>query len=140
MIKSLIEKALLARLNSYSPYSGYAVGAALITDDDKIYSGCNIENASYGATNCAERTTIFKAVSEGAKRIKFIAIVGGPINDDPNNLSDYAFPCGICRQVMREFSDPNELRVIVAKSVNDYKEFTLNELLPESFGPDHLNK
>lgn len=140
MIKSLIEKALLARLNSYSPYSGYAVGAALITDDDKIYSGCNIENASYGATNCAERTTIFKAVSEGAKRIKFIAIVGGPINDDPNNLSDYAFPCGICRQVMREFSNPNELRVIVAKSVNDYKEFTLNELLPESFGPDHLNK
>lgn len=140
MIKSLIEKALLARLNSYSPYSGYAVGAALITDDDKIYSGCNIENASYGAANCAERTTIFKAVSEGAKRIKFIAIVGGPINDDPNNLSDYAFPCGICRQVMREFSDPNELRVIVAKSVNDYKEFTLNELLPESFGPDHLNK
>lgn len=140
MIKSLIEKALLARLNSYSPYSGYAVGAALITDDDKIYSGCNIENASYGATNCAERTTIFKAVSEGARRIKFIAIVGGPINDDPNNLSDYAFPCGICRQVMREFSDPNELRVIVAKSVNDYKEFTLNELLPESFGPDHLNK
>lgn len=140
MIKSLIEKALLARLNSYSPYSGYAVGAALITDDDKIYSGCNIENASYGATNCAERTTIFKAISEGAKRIKFIAIVGGPINDDPNNLSDYAFPCGICRQVMREFSDPNELRVIVAKSVNDYKEFTLNELLPESFGPDHLNK
>lgn len=138
MEKKLIELALKARLNSYSPYSNYSVGAALITDSDKVFTGCNIENSSYGATNCAERTTIFKAVSEGEKRIKMIAIVGGPHDDDPDNLSGYAYPCGICRQVMREFADPNELKVIIAKSINEYKEFTLNELLPESFGPEYL--
>ena len=138
MEQELIQIALKARLNSYSPYSKYAVGAALITDSGKIFFGCNVENSSYGASNCAERTTIFKAVSEGEKKISAIAIVGGPASDTPDCLSDYAFPCGICRQVMREFSDPDNLKVIVAKSVNDYKEYTLNDLLPESFGPENL--
>lgn len=138
MEKKLIELALNARLKSYSPYSLYAVGAALLTGSDKIYTGCNIENSSYGAANCAERTAIFKAVSEGETTIKMIAVVGGPRDDDPNNLSGYAFPCGICRQVMREFANPSELKVIVAKSTEDYKVFTLEDLLPESFGPEYL--
>lgn len=140
MEQKLIELALKARLNSYSPYSKYSVGAALITSDGKYYSGCNIENASYGATNCAERTAIFKAVSEGEKTITMIAIAGGPHSDNPESLSDYAYPCGICRQVLREFSDPDNVEIIVARSVNDYKVFSLNELLPDSFGPDYLNK
>lgn len=138
MDKQLIEYALKARLNSYSPYSNYAVGAALVTASGKIYTGCNIENATYGATNCAERTTIFKAVSEGEKEILKIAIVGGPKDDNPDSLSGFAYPCGICRQVMREFSDPDKLEVIIAKSTSDYQKFTLSELLPMSFGPEYL--
>lgn len=139
MEQKLIELALKARLSSYSPYSHYCVGAALLTESGKIYSGCNIENSSYGATNCAERTTIFKAVSEGEKVIKMIAVVGGNKDEDADNLTGYAYPCGICRQVMREFSNPQDLKVIIARSVSDYKVFTLEKLLPNSFGPEYLN-
>lgn len=136
--KELIEQAFLAREKAYAPYSKYKVGAAVMTAEGKVYLGCNIENASYGATNCAERTAVFKAVSEGEKSIAAIAIVGGPENE-VNELSDYAFPCGVCRQVLREFCNPATFRVLVAKSVEEYKEYTLEELLPNSFGPDKLN-
>lgn len=131
--KDLIEKALEARKNAYAPYSEYKVGACLIIADGKYYTGCNVENASYGATNCAERTAVFKAVSEGHNRIDAIAIVGGR---DSEGIISYAYPCGVCRQVLREFSNPGEMIIIVAKSADDYKEYTLEELLPDSFGPD----
>ena len=129
-VKELIHSALDARKMSYAPYSGYAVGAALLTDGGKVYQGVNIENASYGATNCAERTAFFKAVSEGERSFKAIAIVGGLIGEEP---VDYAYPCGVCRQVMQEFTD-NDFCVIVAKSVSDYQLYKLEELLPYGFG------
>ncbi len=139
MTETLIRAALHARNHSYAPYSHYLVGAALLTDDHTIIEGCNIENASYGATNCAERTAFFKAVSEGYKKFSMIAIAGGPDTDDKHNLSDFAYPCGICRQVMREFCNPDTFQVIIAKSVKDYEVYTLNELLPQSFGPENLS-
>ncbi len=129
----LIKKALEARENAYAPYSDFMVGAALITQSGKIYQGCNVENASYGATNCAERTAIFKAVSEGERLLKAICIVGGVRG---KAVDTYAFPCGVCRQVLREFSDPASMIVIVAKNTEDYKTYTLEQLLPDSFGPD----
>ena len=131
-IKQLINEALNARNYAYAPYSQFMVGAALITEEDSVYTGCNVENASYGATNCAERTAIFKAVSEGERLIKAIAIVGGVKDGDMT----YAYPCGVCRQVLREFSNPGDLVIIVAKNQDDYKTYSLEELLPESFGPD----
>ncbi|MCR5734671.1 MAG: cytidine deaminase [Lachnospiraceae bacterium] len=132
-IKELINEALDARKKAYSPYSKYKVGAALLCRNGKVCKGCNIENASYGATNCAERTAVFKAVSEGDTDFEAIVIAGGPEGDDPENLSDYASPCGICRQVLSEFSADGELMVILARSVQDHKTFKLKELLPESF-------
>lgn len=134
-VKELIRSATDARKKAYAPYSGYMVGAAVLTNELRIYTGCNIENASYGATVCAERTAIGKAVSEGRRGFKAIAIVGSPKGD---TITQYAFPCGICRQVMREFSDPDNMIVIVARGEQDYKLYRLSELLPESFGPDHL--
>ncbi len=134
VINNLITKALEARKNAYAPYSHYQVGAALLTADNKIYQGCNIENASYGATNCAERTAFFKAVSEGKRKFLAVAIAGGMEGEEP---VDYAYPCGICRQVMREFAE-DELRIFVAKSVQDYREYTLAELLPAGFGGDSI--
>lgn len=136
--RELIEAAFDARKKSYSPYSGYSVGACILTENGIMYKGANIENASYGATNCAERTALFKAVSEGERSFCAIAIVGGK-SDEEREVSDYAFPCGICRQVLREFTDPKSFKVIVAKSVNDYKQYTLDMLLPESFGPEKLS-
>ena len=130
-IRFLIKQALAARLNSYSPYSGFRVGAALLSADGRIFTGCNVENASYGATNCAERTAAFKAVSEGERRFCAIAIVGG--TDEKMGIAD---PCGVCRQVLREFSVPEDFTVIVARSVDEYNKYTLAELLPHSFGPD----
>ncbi|MBQ8923910.1 MAG: cytidine deaminase [Lachnospiraceae bacterium] len=134
IIAELIEAADKARDNSYAPYSRYRVGAALYaaTDsgEDMIITGCNVENASYPAGNCAERTAVFKAVSDGYNNFKAIAIVGG------NNA--YTSPCGICRQVLREFVAPDEFYVIMAKSKTDYVMKTLEELLPMSFGPDNL--
>ena len=132
--KLLIRKALEARNMAYTPYSKYNVGAALLTADGKIYSGCNIENASYSVTNCAERTAFFKAVSEGEHNFKAIAIVGGK----GENPTDFAWPCGVCRQVMREFCDPETFRVITAISEEQFIDKTLKEMLPDSFGPNNL--
>lgn len=126
----LIQEALLAREQAYCPYSEFAVGAALLTGGGNIYHGCNIENASYSVANCAERTAIFKAVSEGEKEFVAIAVVGGKKDVPP---VDYTYPCGVCRQVMAEFGNPKEFRILVAKSVDDYKEYVLKDLLPESF-------
>ena len=127
----LIKAALKAREHAYAPYSHFAVGAAVLTKDGQVYTGCNIENASYGATNCAERTAIFKAVSEGYKEFIKIAIVGGKSGEE---VTEFAYPCGVCRQVIAEFSNPRDMKVIVAKSENDFVEKTLEELLPNSFG------
>ena len=134
VIAELIEKALLMRKHSYSPYSRFSVGAALLTDKGDISGGCNIENAACPVTICAERTAMAKAVSEGDCGFRAIAIAGGK-EDEPDV---YSYPCGSCRQFMREFCDPDDLAVIVARSTQDYKIFTLEELLPESFGPDAL--
>lgn len=134
--EQLIENAIEARKMAYTPYSKYKVGAALLSSDNKIIKGCNIENAAYGPTNCAERTAFFKAVSEGVKDFSAIAIVGG-LENETDLFSGYAFPCGVCRQVMREFCD-SEFEIVVARSTDDYKVYTLGELLPESFGPDNL--
>ena len=143
--ETLVEEALKARSFSYSPYSNYQVGAALLTKSGKIYRGCNIENAAYGPSNCAERTAFLKAVSEGEREFAAIAIVGGKASDTPlapgdyeKSVSDMAYPCGVCRQVMREFCDPENFLIIVAKSATDYEERTLAELLPDSFGPANL--
>lgn len=134
MREELIRRALKARENAYVPYSRYAVGAALLTGEGEIFTGCNVENASYGATNCAERTAFFKAVSEGKRRFTAIAVAGGLEGQQPQ---DYAYPCGICRQVMQEFGG-DDFRVIVAKSATDYKEYRLDELLPFGFGGESI--
>jgi cytidine deaminase len=152
MIQRLIGCAYEARLNSYSPYSNYPVGAALLCADGSIYTGCNVENASYPAGNCAERTAVFKAVSEGKRKFKAIAIVGG---------KTLTSPCGVCRQVLREFVNPEEFAVIMTEydeqtkkrlseamgeakagehtqHESEYRIMTLAELLPLSFGPENL--
>lgn len=134
-VAELIRSAMEARKKAYAPYSGYMVGAAVLTNELRIYTGCNIENAAYTPTVCAERTAVFKAVSEGWRRFKAIAVVGSPKGD----ITQYAFPCGVCRQVMREFADADNFVVIVAKSEQDYQTLTLRELLPEGFGPENLN-
>ena len=134
-VAEMIRSAIEARKKAYTPYSGYKVGAAVLTSELRIYTGCNIENASYTPTICAERTAISKAVSEGWRKLKAIAVVGSPEGD---TISQFAFPCGVCRQVMREFSDPQEFLVITAKSEQDYKVYRLCQLLPESFGPENL--
>lgn len=135
-VKELIRSAIAARKKAYAPYSNYLVGAAVLTNELRIYTGCNIENAAYTPSICAERTAVSKAVSEGCRKLEAIAIVGGP----KDGLTEqYAFPCGVCRQVLREFADYDQFIVIVAKNENDYKLYRLNELLPESFGPENLN-
>lgn len=132
--KGLVEKSREAMDMSYSPYSHFTVGAALLCDDGTVYQGGNIENSSYGAANCAERTAIFKAISEGKRHFKAIAICGGEQKDD----TDFCPPCGICRQVMREFCKPDFKILLSANHGEDIKEYTLEEILPESFGPDNL--
>ena len=134
-VRDLISRAIEARDMAYCPYSEYAVGAALLTKEGKTYLGCNIENAAYGPSNCAERTAIFKAVSEGERSFKAIAITGSPKG---RKIDQFAFPCGVCRQVMMEFCNPDLFEIIVAKSVDDYSIHTLKELFPEGFGPDNL--
>lgn len=129
--KELIRLALEARQAAYAPYSGYRVGAALLTKNGKVYKGCNIENAGYTPTNCAERTAFFKAVSEGEREFAAIAVVGGR-GEQPQ---DYAWPCGVCRQVMMEFCDPKTFRVITAISEEEYFDKTLEEMFPHGFGP-----
>lgn len=135
MREKLIQAALKARKYAYVPYSHYQVGAALLTEEGEILQGCNVENASYGATCCAERTAVFKAISEGKRHFKAIAIAGGIEGKEPE---DYAYPCGICRQVLNEFAGRDGLTVIVAKSLGEYKEYLLDELLPHSFGGDSI--
>lgn len=132
--EALIKEALLAREKSYAPYSKFHVGAALLTKKGNVYTGCNIENAAFSPTNCAERTAIFKAVSEGETEFDKIVIVGGA-EEKP---MEYCPPCGVCRQVMREFVSPEEFVIVLARSVTEYKEYTLEELFPQSFGPDNL--
>ena len=122
--KSLIERAMEMAKMAYAPYSHFQVGAAVLAESGKIYGGANVENASYGATICAGRNAIAAAVNAGERKLTAIAVT--------------ATPCGMCRQVMREFCDPKAFKVIVAKGVEDYKEYSLDELLPESFGPEHL--
>lgn len=133
-IQNLIEQAAGMRKMSYAPYSRFHVGAALLTRDGRVYTGCNIENAAYTPTNCAERTAFFKAVSEGERDFTAIAIVGGPQGDPV----DYTGPCGVCRQVMMEFCDPETFQVIVARDREDYVVKPLKDFLPMGFGPADL--
>lgn len=133
-IQELIKTAIDMRAFSYVPYSNYRVGAALLTTEGKIYTGCNIENAGYTPCNCAERTAFFKAVSEGVREFRAICVVGG--KDGP--LTEYAAPCGVCRQVMMEFCNPDKFEIILATSPEQYEIFTLKELFPMGFGPGNL--
>lgn len=130
----LIEEAAAQLQYSYAPYSDFRVGAALLARDGKVYTGCNIENAAYGPSNCAERTAFFKAVSEGARDFEAICVVGGK----SGRLTSYTPPCGVCRQVMMEFCDPEEFQVILATGTEDYRAYRLKELLPLGFGPGNL--
>ena len=127
-VERLIEEAMKAREMAYAPYSEFRVGAALLDGDGTIYSGCNIENASYGACNCAERTAIFKAVSEGAGDFRAIAIVGGK----DKNVTEFCPPCGICRQVMSEFCDADTFKVILFDGT-ETRSYLLGDLLPHAF-------
>lgn len=128
--EELISLALEARKKSYSPYSGFRVGAALICKNGKVFCGCNIENSAFSPTCCAERTAFFKAISEGETDFEKIAIVGGKGDSEPE---DFCAPCGVCRQVMNEFCG-DDFFVILAKSESEYKEYSLGEILPFSFG------
>ena len=136
IVTKLIVMANEARNNSYCPYSSYSVGAALLTKEGEVITGVNVENASYGATICAERGAIMKAVSMGYRKFDAIAIVGGKMGE---KSTSYAYPCGVCRQVLREFTDPEKFQVIVAIDDELYEAYTLNELLPHSFGPEQLD-
>lgn len=134
--QTLVEAAIDATKFAYVPYSNFKVGAAILADNGKIYTGCNIENASYSPTNCAERTAIFKAVSEGVTKFKKIAVVGGP----NGNLENYCPPCGVCRQVISEFAD-EEFELILGTSKNTYAVYNFfEEVLPLSFTAKELKK
>ena len=130
--KGLIKEAMEAKKMAYAPYSHFRVGAALLTTSGKVYRGCNIENAAFTPTNCAERTAFFKALSEGEKEFQAIAING--------DADDYLFPCGVCRQVMVEFCDLKTFEVIVAINEKDYKVFTLEQLMPGVFNAEEMAK
>lgn len=134
LAKQMIKLAIEQLQYSYTPYSGFKVGAALLAKNGTFYTGCNIENASYTPTNCAERTAIFKAVSEGVREFDAICIVGGK----EGVLTEYAAPCGVCRQVMMEFCDKKTFQIILATSEEQYEIFTLEELFPLGFGPKNL--
>ncbi len=127
-MEHLIRKAMAAREMAYAPYSGFLVGAALECADGTVFTGCNIENASFSPTNCAERTAFFKAVSEGKREFVRIAIVGGRKGETVAPA-----PCGVCLQVMAEFCKADEFRIIMAKDTQDYTEAYLRELLPNNF-------
>lgn len=135
LVEEMIELAIKQLEHSYAPYSGFKVGAALLTEGGRFYTGCNIENAAYTPTNCAERTAFFKAVSEGERKFRAICVVGGK----DGILTDYTAPCGVCRQVMMEFCNPDTFQVILAVGRERYKIVTLKELLPLGFGPDNLS-
>lgn len=128
----LMKAAAKAREYSYSPYSGFKVGAALLTKSGKVFTGCNVENAAYSPTNCAERTAVFKAVSEGEREFLAIAIVGGKGEE----LSDFCAPCGVCRQVLAEFTDEN-FRILLG-TPEQFSVYSMKEILPYSFGKNNL--
>lgn len=134
MVEKLIDTAIEQLKFSYTPYSNFKVGAALLTKSGKIYTGCNIENASYTPTNCAERTAFFKAVSEGVRDFQAICIAGGK----NGKLTEYTAPCGVCRQVMMEFCNPKTFQIILAVDKERYEIYTLEELMPLGFGPLNL--
>lgn len=133
-INKLIQAAFKMLPRAYAPYSHFHVGAALLGRSGKIYTGINIENAAYTPTNCAERSAFFTAIVEGEREFKAIAVCGGK----EGAVDSYIFPCGVCRQVMREFCSPEDFIIYIAKSSEDYKKYRLKELLPEGFGPDAL--
>ncbi len=135
-IEELIKTAIRMRKKAYVRYSHYSVGAALLSKNGRIYTGCNIENASFSPTVCAERTAFFKAISEGESEFTAIAISAGP---EGKKSSDYPSPCGVCRQVMMEFCNPGKFIVILAKNEKDYLVYTLEELLPLGFGSETLS-
>ena len=132
--QELISAAFAAREKAYTPYSHFKVGAALLAKDGRVFTGCNIENATFTPTNCAERTALFKAVSEGVTEFAMIAVVGSK-EGKVNTL--VTSPCGVCRQALYEFCGP-EMPVLMAKSEDDFVEMTLGELLPLGFGPANL--
>lgn len=133
--KQLIEAAFEAQKRAYVPYSKFRVGAALLALDGTIYGGCNLENASFGASNCAERTAFFRALYEGQRDFDAIAIVGSKVDGPPA----WANPCGICRQVMAEFCDPDTFEVILALSPEEYKVYKLKDMFPHAFSPSNLD-
>lgn len=133
-IEKLIDTALAQLDFSYAPYSGFNVGAALLAKNQAVYTGCNIENAAYTPTNCAERTAFFKAVSEGVRDFEAICIVGGK----NQKATGYTAPCGVCRQVMMEFCNPNTFKIILAIDRENYRIYTLEDMLPQGFGPANL--
>lgn len=130
----LMQLAIQARENAYAPYSGFCVGAALLTDNGSVYTGCNVENAAFSPTNCAERTAFFKAISEGERRFLAIAIAGGTCGEPP---APDVFPCGVCRQVMAEFCGPDFI-IITGTSDKNFRTGRLGDYLPQSFGPSTL--
>lgn len=134
-ISALIEAAMAQLPYSYAPYSDFKVGAALLAKNGTVYTGCNIENAAYTPTNCAERTAFFKAVSEGNREFQAICILGGP----GGTLNAYTPPCGVCRQVMMEFCDPERFEIILATGAEDYAVYRLKDLMPFGFGPGNLS-
>lgn len=134
--RELMQSAIEAREHSYSPYSNYRVGAALLSESGKVYCGCNVENAAYSPGICAERTAFVKAVSEGERSFRAIAIVGGPADGAP----EVAHPCGVCRQVMMEFCNPETFEIVLGTSVKEYQVYALEELLPLGFGPGNLGR
>lgn len=132
----LVNLAIEAREHAYVPYSGFAVGAALLTKEGKVYQGCNIENSAFGPTNCAERTAFFTAVYQGERDFEAIAIVGGR---EGQPVSDLCAPCGVCRQVMREFCK-NDFKIYLSKGDGEVLTYTLSDLLPLSFSKDDLDR
>ena len=131
-MSQLNETIEIRKEHAYVPYSHFRVGAALLTKSGKVYQGCNIENAGYSPTNCAERTAFFKAVYEGEREFAAIAING--------DGDDYLYPCGVCRQVMAEFCEPDTFRIFVSKKNGEYREYTLGELFPGAFTKDDIEK
>ncbi len=134
--EQLVMEAKKAREHAYAPYSHFLVGAALLTKSGKIYHGCNIENAAYSPGNCAERTAFFRAVYQGEREFEKIAVAGGPKGREADKL---CAPCGVCRQVMMEFCDPETFQIILADGKGGCLQHSLKELLPLGFGPENLN-
>ncbi len=122
--KELLKRAFEVKENAYAPYSKFRVGAALLTSNGRLYTGVNVENASFGATNCAERTAVFKAVSDGERKIAEIAIA--------SDSEEIIYPCGICRQVLLEFGEPG-MKIICSRNNGEYKVYSLDDLLPNAF-------